>query len=168
MSRGMEVSFPAVSGIGKGPFLTASSLSCSAPLPVAEGCRHARSTASSRAGLPRVACCGRSLQCCGPVTPTSVQLLPREVKDPATRKSVSCCIQLRSFCPTLGGAFHITVDMRSPPERCARYTHPGQSLMVVSSSWCQGWCEEALGKASQERALSQPSCLRQVSLYQEE
>lgn len=42
--------------------------------PVAEGCRHARSTASSRAGLLRVACCGRSLQCCGPVTPTSVQL----------------------------------------------------------------------------------------------
>lgn len=69
---------------------------------------------------------------------------------------------------TLGGAFHITVDVRSPSERCARYTHPGQSLMVVSSSWCQGWCEEALGKASQERALSQASCLRQVSLYQEE
>ena len=88
MSQGTEVSFPAVSGMGKGPFLTASSLSCSAPLAVAEGCRRAPSTASSRAGLPRAVCCGRSLQCCGPVTPTSVQLLPREVKDPASHKSV--------------------------------------------------------------------------------
>ena len=163
MPRGTELSLPAVGGVRKGRSWLLPVPLCSAPWPVAEGCRRALSTVSSRAGLPRVVCCGRSLRCCGPVTPTSVQLLPREVKDPTTRKSAfllsgvsvhTCCIQLCSSCPNARGCRSHQSPREEPSWEVCKARTSGQSWRWWALAGARVWGEGGSGEGFPEMALS--------------